>query len=335
MDEVTEDPDEPEGEEERCYQLPDAAAGERVDKALAEAGLSRTTVQRLIQEGRVWLDDALVTTASRKLVGGERVRLLIPAPVALERVEPEDIPLAVLFEDPHLIVLDKPAGLAVHPGAGLTHGTLVNALLHHCGDQLSGVGGVIRPGIVHRLDKETSGVLVVAKDDLTHQGLAAQFHDHRVERRYLAIIKGMPRPPRGSVDLPIGRHPTQRQKMAAGVRNGRRAVTHYELLEYLPPFALVACRLETGRTHQIRVHLSHIGHPLLGDPVYGRAYNPPKEWPQAVRRVVAGFSRQALHAETLGFIHPVTRDVLRFVTPPPGDFQELLGELRGMARGVK
>ena len=231
------------------------------------------------------------------------------------------IPLAVAYEDEHLIVVDKQAGLVVHPAAGNLDGTLVNALLHHCGGSLSGIGGVARPGIVHRIDKGTSGLMVAAKTDRAHEGLARQFHDHSIDRRYRAIVGGIPAPAAGIVDAPLARSPANRKKVAI-VPGGKRAVTHYAVRERLRDAALVECRLETGRTHQVRVHMASIGHALLGDPVYGRT-----KGYQKVLLDTLGFRRQALHAARLGFIHPVTSIALAFESPMPADMQELFSQL--------
>jgi 23S rRNA pseudouridine1911/1915/1917 synthase len=238
----------------------------------------------------------------------------------------QDIPLSIVFEDEHLIVVDKPAGLVVHPAAGNLDGTLVNALLHHCRGQLSGIGGVVRPGIVHRIDKDTSGLLVVAKTDKAHEGLARQFADHSLERAYLAVVAGLPIPPAGTVRGHIGRSDHDRKKMAvlhALNKRGKHAVTHYKTLERLDSSSLVECRLETGRTHQVRVHMASIGHPLLGDPAYGRT-------PARLRSRLSElrFARQALHAAVLGFIHPVTGAALRFESALPADMEQLLVDLR-------
>lgn len=300
-----------------------ATGGLRLDRALADAsGLSRERIKALLGEGRIALGDGTVHQASLKPAEGTPFRIAIPVATPAEAAA-QNIPLAVVHEDAHLIVIDKPAGLVVHPAAGNLDGTLVNALLHHCQGQLSGIGGVARPGIVHRIDKDTSGLLVVAKSDAAHEGLARQFADHSIERAYLAITGGQPVPATGTVRGAIARSSTNRKKMAL-VEDGRgkHAVTHYATLERLDGAALVECRLETGRTHQVRVHLASIGHPLLGDPVYGRT---PSRLRSLLQRL--GFERQALHAAVLGFIHPISDTPLRFASPAPQDMRELLREL--------
>jgi 23S rRNA pseudouridine1911/1915/1917 synthase len=310
---------------ERIVTIDAEAAGSRVDKVLA--GLlpefSRARIQALMAEGRVSRDGAALTDASARAQPGD-YRLEIPPPVAAEP-QPEAIPLSVLFEDEHLIVVDKPAGMAVHPAPGSESGTLVNALLHHCGASLSGIGGVARPGIVHRIDKDTSGIVVAAKTDAAHQGLSALFAAHDIERVYAALTRGAPPARTGSVDAAIARSKTDRKKMAIVRNGGRRAVTHYVLEAVYGPddrplAARLACRLETGRTHQIRVHLASLGCPCLGDPTYGSG--PPAE---KVRAAIAasGLARQALHAAVLGFRHPVTGQALRFESPFPADMAAL------------
>jgi 23S rRNA pseudouridine1911/1915/1917 synthase len=298
--------------------------GQRLDKALAEAsGLSRERVKTLIGEGAITVAGKPVGQVSGKAAEGADFAITLPAatdPVA----QPQDIPLNVVFEDAHLIVVDKPAGLVVHPAVGNRDGTLVNALLHHCAGQLSGIGGVARPGIVHRIDKDTSGLMVVAKSDAAHEGLAKQFADHSIERVYLAVVSGHPLPREGTITGRIGRSETDRKKMALLHDNsprGKHAVTHYKVLKRLDDCALIECRLETGRTHQVRVHLASTGHALLGDPVYGRA-NP------RLRPILQklDFRRQALHAAVLGFVHPVTGDRLRFESDLPPDMRELIDE---------
>jgi 23S rRNA pseudouridine1911/1915/1917 synthase len=301
-----------------------AADGLRLDKALAEAsGLSRVRVKALLGEGRVALSGRPATQPSLKPDKGTPFSIRVPEAVPAE-AEAQDIPLAVVFEDEHLIVVDKPAGLVVHPAAGNLDGTLVNALLHHCRGQLSGIGGVARPGIVHRIDKDTSGLLVVAKTDAAHEGLARQFADHSIERAYRAVVAGQPAPPAGTVRGAIARSAINRKKMAL-VEDGRgkHAVTHYATLERLDGAALLECRLETGRTHQVRVHMASIGHALLGDPVYGRS-------PGRLRPILSrlAFHRQALHAAELGFIHPVSNTALRFESAMPEDMITLIGVLR-------
>ncbi|HVU30721.1 MAG TPA: RluA family pseudouridine synthase [Sphingomicrobium sp.] len=295
-------------------------SGWRLDRALADAvpTLSRERLKSLIRSGAVQSRGAAVRDPAIKVKGDEALRLLVPEPRPAHN-EPQDIPLTILFEDEHLLVVDKPAGLVVHPAAGNLDGTLVNALRHHCSGRLSGIGGVARPGIVHRIDKDTSGLLVVAKTDVAHEGLARQFAAHSIDRRYLAIVDGVPRVPSGTVDAPLARSATNRKKISIveGER-GKRAVTHWKRLEALHGSALVECRLETGRTHQVRVHMASIGHPLLGDPVYGRAG---RTHGKVLKEL--GFERQALHAAELGFTHPVTKNRLSFSSPMPTDMQEL------------
>ncbi|ODT86495.1 RluA family pseudouridine synthase [Phenylobacterium sp. SCN 70-31] len=301
------------------------AAGGRIDKALADAvpDLSRARIQALIAEGRVSLGGRPVGDGKSKAQAGD-YRLDIPPP---EPADPqaEAIPLTILFEDEHLIVIDKPAGLAMHPAPGSETGTVVNALLHHCGDSLSGVGGVARPGIVHRLDKDTSGVVVAAKSDAAHQGLSALFARHDIERVYMAFTRGAPSPIRGTIEGAIARSTHDRKKMALVKSGGRHAVTHYTVARTFGPVerplaARVACRLETGRTHQIRVHLASRGTPCLGDPVYGSGA---PAGPVRAAIAEAGLTRQALHAAVLGFVHPVTGQALRFESALPPDLSRL------------
>jgi 23S rRNA pseudouridine1911/1915/1917 synthase len=304
------------------------AAG-RLDRALADAlpQISRARLRALMEAGAVTRDGAAVTDPSGRAAAGA-YRIAVPAPVAATP-EPQDIPLEVLFEDPHLIVVNKSAGMAVHPGPGVPDGTLVNALLHHCGASLSGIGGVARPGIVHRLDKETSGVMVAAKTDAAHQGLAALFAAHDIERSYIALVRGAPRPPAGEIRTRIGRSTHDRMKMAVLKTGGREAVTHYRTERTFGPAggplaARLACRLETGRTHQIRVHMASLGSPCLGDPVYGSGA-PAAAVREALRE--SGLARQALHAAVLGFVHPVTGERLRFESTPPPDMAALEARL--------
>jgi len=299
-----------------------AADGWRLDRALADAvpTLSRERLKVLINAGQVQRGGLLVRDPAKPAAAGDVFEVAVPAPVAAHN-EAQDIPLVIAYEDEHLIVIDKQAGLVVHPAAGNFDGTLVNALLHHCGGSLSGIGGVARPGIVHRIDKDTSGLMVAAKTDRTHEGLAKQFAAHTIDRRYKAIVNGRPMPPEGTVDAPLARSPHNRKKVAI-VANGKRAVTHFRTEHRLREAALVECRLETGRTHQVRVHMASIGHALLGDPVYGRTK-------QAHKRVLdeLSFTRQALHAARLGFIHPITSTALSFESAMPADMQELFSQL--------
>jgi 23S rRNA pseudouridine1911/1915/1917 synthase len=302
----------------------------RLDKALAEAtGLSRARVQNLIDEGRVDVAGKTATAASMKVTGGTEFRIIVSAAMPAEAA-PEDIALVVAYEDAHLIVVDKPAGMVVHPAVGNITGTLVNALLHHCRGNLSGINGVARPGIVHRIDKDTSGLLVVAKSDAAHEGLAVQFAAHTVHRRYIAVCAGHPSPAEGTINARVGRSDADRKKMTVLPNNssrGKTAITHYKVLERLHDAAVIECRLETGRTHQVRVHCASIGHPLLGDPAYGRT---PKSLRECLERL--GFARQALHAAELGFVHPVTGENIRFRSDLPADMAELIDQLRDCDR---
>jgi len=299
--------------------------GGRLDKALALASnLSRERVKALISDGKVEVEGKPVSSPSAKTQAGLSFSIHIPPPDDPQAC-PQDIPLNVVFEDAHLIVVDKRAGMVVHPAAGNPDGTLVNALLHHCDGSLSGIGGVARPGIVHRIDKDTSGLLVVAKSDAAHEGLARQFADHSLERAYLAVCGGHLRPASGTVSGRIGRSGANRKKMAVLDEistRGKHAVTHYRSIEALDHASLVECRLETGRTHQVRVHLASIGHALLGDPVYGRTPAPLRE---TIKRL--NFRRQALHAAVLGFDHPITGNRVSFTSELPADMRELIDEL--------
>jgi 23S rRNA pseudouridine1911/1915/1917 synthase len=299
--------------------------GGRLDRALTDAApdLSRARMQALMAAGAVRSGGKVLSDASAKASAG-RYLIDIPPPAPADP-QAEAIPLAVLFEDEHLIVVDKPAGIAAHPAPGSETGTLVNALLAHCGASLSGIGGVARPGIVHRLDKDTSGVMVAAKSDAAHRGLALLFERHDIERVYFALTRGAPKKAAGTIATRIGRSPRDRKKMAVLPGGGREAVTHYEVRRRYGPAARplaarVACRLETGRTHQIRVHLAHIGAPCLGDPLYGAGAPAP-----AVKAAMAeaGLTRQALHAAVLGFVHPITGESLRFERDPPADFARI------------
>ena len=306
----------------------------RLDQFLADqiGSLSRSRVKRLIKQGAVSRDGGTIEDPSYKVKPGERYVLSMPEPVEADP-KPENIPLSVVYEDDDLIVIDKPAGMVVHPAAGNWNKTLVNALLYHCGTSLSGIGGVLRPGIIHRLDKDTTGLIVAAKNDAAHAGLRRQFDEHTIERAYLAIVWGGPRPLAGTVDLPLARGGGDRQKMVivrpTETRAGKNAVTHYKVLERYgkssePAACLVECRLETGRTHQIRVHMSHIGHPLIGDSTYGRGQRFLRsDAPAEARDAVQAFKRQALHAYVLGFEHPITAERLRFEAKIPKDLADL------------
>jgi 23S rRNA pseudouridine1911/1915/1917 synthase len=301
-----------------------AHSGWRLDRALAAAvpTMSRERLKSLIRSGALAAGGRAVRDPATKVKGDENFRLVVPDPAPAHNV-PQDIPLAIVFEDEHLLVIDKPAGMVVHPAAGNRDGTLVNALLHYCAGKLSGIGGVARPGIVHRIDKDTSGLLVIAKTDVAHEGLAKQFAAHSIDRRYLAIVSGVPKTEQGTIDAPLARSAANRKKIAIvhGSR-GKRAVTHWKRLKASKDSALVECRLETGRTHQVRVHMASIGHPLVGDPVYGRSGKT-----RGKLLKMLGFNRQALHAAELGFVHPVTRRRLSFASPMPSDMQELMAAL--------
>ena len=311
--------------------------GERVDRVLAgQSGLSRSRLKALILAGEIAIDGRTIRDPAHRVNAGAAIAVRVPPP-ADPVPRAEQIALAVVYEDSELIVIDKPAGLVVHPAAGNWTGTLVNALIAHCGDSLSGIGGVRRPGIVHRLDKDTSGLLVVAKTDAAHRALAAQFADHGrsgpLERGYLAFVWGAPDRPKGRIEAKIARHPHARDKMAVRER-GRHAVTHWEVAERYfgagpdPVASLLACRLETGRTHQIRVHLAHIGHPLLGDGVYGPGFKTKAALlGPAARDALARLDRQALHAHMLGFEHPKTRHFLQFHSELPVELARLRDSL--------
>ncbi|WEX10014.1 RluA family pseudouridine synthase [Chelativorans sp. AA-79] len=341
------DPDNEAGSEWKELRADETAEGKRLDQwlaALLAPEFSRSRVQAIIREGAVSLDGRAVSEPKRKVSAGECYRIMLPEPEAPEP-EGEAIPLSILYEDDALIVIDKPAGLVVHPGPGNWTGTLVNALIHHCGATLSGIGGVRRPGIVHRLDRDTSGVMVVAKADHAHRVLADAFADHGqdgdLERAYVALVWGVPPRSSGSVVAPLGRSTSDRTLRAvvpAGRADARHAVTRYAVLERYGPgrpeeqiASLVECRLETGRTHQIRVHMAHIGHPLVGDPAYGRAFRTKvNRLPPQLAAKVAAFPRQALHARLLAFRHPETGEMMRFEAPIPHDMTELLEGFAGL-----
>jgi len=330
----------------------DGDAGQRVDKWLSSwTELSRARIKALVESDCVRADGTLIRKMTGKVKPGVEYAVHVPPPVD-DTPTPEDIPLSILYEDEYLIVIDKSSGLTVHPAPGSRSGTLVNALLFHCADSLSGIGGVMRPGIVHRLDKDTSGVMVVAKTDAAHRGLAKQFAKHTMERAYICLVRGRPNPRTGTIATRLARAPHDRKKQAVvrGTNNdldasdhGRHAITHYAGLRGFgqkknasvgtPVVAEVECRLETGRTHQIRVHMAHIGCPLLGDPLYGNHksfLSDKSEIESRVRDAVATFKRQALHARSLGFIHPVTKEDMLFETPPPADYQALVAALESL-----
>jgi 23S rRNA pseudouridine1911/1915/1917 synthase len=315
-------------------------SGQRLDRVLAASveGLSRTRLKALILDGRVAIGGRTIRDPGRSVNAGDAITVNVP-PAEPAEPEGEDIPLNVVYEDADIVIIDKPAGLVVHPAAGHPAGTLVNALIAHCGDTLSGIGGVKRPGIVHRLDKDTSGLLVVAKNDRAHRALSEQFADHGrtgpLQRQYLAFVWGVPDRPRGTVEAPIDRHPHARDKMAVRPK-GREAMTHWEVLERYPgtdgkPVAsLLACTLETGRTHQIRVHMAHIGHPLLGDATYGPGFKTKSALlAPAAQAALEGLGRQALHAHILGLQHPTSTQELAFRSELPADLARLRQALSG------
>ncbi len=330
-------------------------AGKRLDKYLAEwADLSRSRIKALILGGQVYGDAAVLRKPTIKVAEGVLYEITVPAPVAANP-QAEDLGLDIVYEDAHLVVVNKPAGLTVHPAVGNWSGTLVNGLLHHCGDSLSGIGGVLRPGIVHRIDKNTTGLLVVAKDDKTHQGLSKQFAAHKVERVYVCMTRGAPNPREGRIITRLARSPHDRKKMgvvkkqdarsiASGKEpHGKIAITNYAFIKgygrmkgaslSMPLVSIVECRLETGRTHQIRVHMAHIACPILGDGVYGKTgafKTATSEAEVKLRAALEGFERQALHAKTLGFIHPITKKALSFDSELPDDMAKLEAALQGL-----
>ncbi|MDX2074049.1 MAG: RluA family pseudouridine synthase [Alphaproteobacteria bacterium] len=312
----------------------DDASGERLDKFLSSRlpDFSRSRIQALLAQGMVTLSGKVIEDAAQKVKPAQRVTLTIPAATPTHMVA-QDIALDVVYEDADLLIINKQAGLTVHPAPGHPDNTLVNALLAHCGDSLSGIGGVSRPGIVHRIDKDTSGLLVVAKHDVAHNALSAQLADRSLSRTYQAVCWGKPAPAHGTVTSNIGRSPTNRQKMAVVKTGGKPAVTHYRTLEDFGVASLVECKLESGRTHQIRVHMLHLGHPLLGDPIYGQATSSRlksgqyKNMPAEMREALIAFDRQALHAIRMGFIHPRSGKHVEFHAPLPEDFKNLIEQL--------
>lgn len=314
----------------------DEQKGLRLDKFLSLLqtqnenlkSLSRSQIQRLIKNGFVTCEENEIYDCSFKVKSGDIFQVEIPAPEEAEP-EPEDIALDIVYEDNDLIVVNKPAGMTVHPAAGAYHGTLVNALLWHCRDNLSGIGGVKRPGIVHRIDKETSGLLVVAKNDLAHRKLSEQFFNHSIQRTYFAVTYDVPNPLSGTIIGNIGRSHYDRKKMALLESGGKHAVTHYKTIELFKNFAaLIQCNLETGRTHQIRVHLASIGCALIGDKIYQKNHKSALKIPSEIKNYINNFPRQALHAATLGFVHPRTGEILSFSVDFPADFKELTDRLR-------
>lgn len=317
------------GSERRTLTIDESQAGERLDRALATLwpDLSRSRLKQLIESNAVTVNGVAAPNAAQKVRLGAEVELVLP-PVVDAEPQGQDIPLTIVFEDKHLVVIDKQAGLVVHPAAGNRDGTLVNALIAHCGSTLSGIGGELRPGIVHRIDKDTTGLMVAAKTELAHTSLGKQFAAHAVTRVYKALVWGVPRALAGTIDADLGRSPLNRQKIAVLRIGGKQARTHYKVIEaFGMTAALVECRLETGRTHQVRVHMAHIGHPLIGDPVYGR--------PRSIPGLALNIQRQALHAAVLGFHHPGLDKPVHFESPLPDDFRETLESLRGFAAGLR
>ncbi len=314
----------------RCYYIQSAHRGARLDRFLHNTteGFSRTYLQKLIREGAVTVNSKVSKQPSYLLRGGDRIYFTVPRTRSLATVQAEVIALDILYEDSHLIVVNKPAGMLVHPTNGVNTGTLVNALLAHC-PNLSGIGGVERPGIVHRLDKDTTGGLVVAKGDVVHRGLSLQFEMHTSTRLYVAVVCGTPLKEKGTIDMQIVRSHRDRRRMTTVKTGGRRAITHYQVLESYQKFAFVQLKLDTGRLHQIRVHLQHIGHPVAGDAIYGgekRAMH--DAWADSVKQALGQLKRQALHAQTLEFTHPITNERLTFSAPIFNDMQRLVDALR-------
>ena len=307
--------------ERRTLTIDETQAGERLDRVLAAAfgDLSRTRLKQLIEQGNVSAGARVLSDPAHRVKPGTAIALEIPPPESVD-IRGQAMDLPVVYEDAHLIVIDKPRGLVVHPAAGNRDGTLVNALIAHCGESLRGIGGELRPGIVHRIDKDTTGLMVAAKTEQAHRSLGKQFAAHAIERAYLALVWGVPRAREGTIEGNIGRSPLNRQKMTVLHTGGKPARTHYKVLKtFGQTAALVECRLETGRTHQVRVHMSHIGHPLIGDPVYGR--------PRSVPGLSITIGGQALHAAVLGFQHPATHKPLKFNSEPPPDFTQLCLDL--------
>jgi len=302
--------------QEFCFQITEEYEGERIDKCLSMLidSLSRSFIQKMMKEEQVFVNGKAVK-GSYSVKTDDEVQFTLPDSQKPDIV-PENIPLEILYEDPDVIVVNKPKGMVVHPAAGHYSGTLVNALMYHCGNQLSGINGVMRPGIVHRIDMDTTGSIIICKNDIAHQSIAKQLKEHTIVRRYRAIVHGVIKEEEGTVNAPIGRHPQERKQMAVNYKNGKEAVTHYKVLQRFAGYTYIECRLETGRTHQIRVHMSSIGHPLLGDMVYG-----PKKCP------IPKLEGQTLHAMILGFTHPVNEKYIEISAPLPDYFIHLLNTL--------
>mgnify|MGYP005932962887 CR=1 FL=1 len=303
-------------EEERILEVTPDFDGKRIDQCLAASfsDCSRSFLQKLLKDGKVSINGK-TQKASSKVAAGDAVLVLLPEPEELN-VDPENIPLDILYEDDDLLVVNKPKGMVVHPAAGHSSGTLVNALMYHCKDSLSGINGVLRPGIVHRIDMDTTGSLIVCKNDESHVFIAEQIKEHSVNRRYRGIVYGVVRDDEGTIHAPIGRHPVDRKKMAINEKNGKDAITHYKVLERFDKYTYMEFKLETGRTHQIRVHMASIGHPLLGDTLYSNGKSPYK------------LQGQTLYAMTIGFIHPGTREYMEISAPLPEYFEKILRDLR-------
>lgn len=301
--------------EEFRFEITEELEDERIDKCLAEAMdfLSRSYIQKMVKEGQITVNGVAVK-GSYRLKCGDKIVFFLPEAEEPD-IQPEDIPLDILYEDADVIVVNKPKGMVVHPAAGHYSGTLVNALMYHCKEQLSGINGVLRPGIVHRIDMDTTGSVIVCKNDNAHRLIAEQLKEHSITRQYHAICQGVIESDQGTIDRPIGRHPTDRKRMAVNEKNGKRAVTHYKVLQRFEKYTYIECELETGRTHQIRVHMASMGHPILGDEVYGNGKCPFK------------LQGQVLHAKTLGFVHPSSGEYVEVDAPLPRYFVELLGKL--------
>lgn len=316
-------------EKDHIFIVTEKEKDSRLDLFLAEreADMSRSQATRAINEGRVTVNEKKAK-ASQRLKVGDTVRFMKPEPSPYH-VSPEDIPLHIIYEDPYFLIVDKPAGMVIHPAPGHYDGTLVNAILFHCRD-LSGIGGVLRPGIVHRLDKDTSGLLVVAKSDEAHRGLASQFKEHRIKKTYKVLVHGNIKGEQGLVDLPVGRHPVDRKKMSVRSRKGKEALSRWRVCERYGVATLLEVNIETGRTHQIRVHLNALGYPVVGDRVYGKKGNVKEDRYSDMTRKLKNMERQALHAYRLSFLHPVTGKPLDFISPLPSDMADLCASIKGV-----